>query len=138
MDLIRALGSQPSLVDAYRRIFAARRFEEGDKTAFNPYASTEVASFEHDAVTVLNFFDIACIEIREGIVDEELLYKTSRDAILGMRLLLEKLDAQLQKDQLLNYPHLVQVTDAWKKRTERENIDVATKIPARRVTANEE
>ena len=134
LNLIRALESAPEIVERLERLYRYRKFEEGvepglSQTPPNPYADFQ-AQFLFDSVIVLNYYEAACAEIEAGAIHEELIYKSVRNSVIGMRdVVLTRYSEKVGSEQSKNYVRLCAVADRWKARASSFGELGATRIP---------
>ena len=123
LNLIRILESAPEVVNRLERLYQFRKYEEGkaknlSQTPENPYEKS-LALFYFDSVIVLNYYEAACAEIEENWVNEELLYKSARNSIIGMKeVVLKRYGDKVGSDQSDNYMKLCNVADRWRKKAD--------------------
>jgi hypothetical protein len=120
--------------DHIQRLYLYRKHEEGvranlSQTPPNPYADGTHA-FLFDSVTVLNYYEAICTEILAENLDEELLYKSIKNLVVGaMDVVLVRYSARLGADQSKNYANLVRLAKKWQSRANSYNELGAIKIP---------
>ncbi len=132
LDVVRNLDDQ--IVSHLERLFLYRRYEEGSAVGLsqipeNPY-SKNPAQFLFDSVIVLNLYEAICTEIAEQSLDEELLYKSIRNSIIGAyEVVLTRYNAKVGTDQSAHYVNLVGVSRRWMVRADRHGQRGASRIP---------
>ena len=132
LDLIRSIDREIST--QLERLYIFRKYEEGtvahlSLTPQNPYEESPTLFF-FDSVIVLNFYEAVCTEIEESALDDDLLYKTCRNSIIGVTdVILQRYNKKVGTDQSENYEMLLAVTKRWKQRAEPSGELGATSIP---------
>lgn len=131
LDVVRRLDRD--ITPHLERLFCFRRFEGSEdnqsSSNCNPYDKTP-ALFFFDSVIVLNFYEAISTEIRDGALEEELLYKSIRNSLIGAKdVVLERYNLKTENDQSIHYENLSFVSKRWKSRAEKKRELGATKIP---------
>jgi len=132
LDLMWALVADAELNTRQARIYRYRKFKENPEGRVNPYEESGADLFVHDCVVTLNIYDVLCIEILRDMVEEDVLFKIGRHAIVGayeniLRLLNEAIEYDLSK----TFPNLETIATRWKARAVEENLELVIKIPGK-------
>lgn len=136
LDLIRNLETGGEIVDRLERLYQYRMYQEAidagaQPTCTNPYAQFP-QQFRFDSVIVLNYFEAACVEILKGAVDEDMMFESTRNTIIGAAdSVLGRYSRDIGNLQATGYNNLVTVAKRWRERVERYNLLGATHIPDR-------
>ena len=134
LNLVRNIEAAPEIVERLERLYQFRKFEEGQskglsQTPKDPYEDAR-ALFNFDSVIVLNYYEAACTEIEEDWVNETLLYKSTRNTIIGAKeVLLKRYSERVGEDQSRSYPNLCQVAERWRQRADPYREVAETHIP---------
>jgi hypothetical protein len=130
IGLIRSLATDSGLYERAARVFQHRMFKNGVLGATDPYATDGIQALAHDCIVILNYLDVACVEIMKGTVDHDLLYSTSRDPIIGAESLLQLLSKTVGTDRSSSFPALVSIIGIWKQRAAAEGVSLVQPISA--------
>jgi hypothetical protein len=83
-----------------------------------------------DSVIVLNYYESICKEILVGHLNEEILYESIRNPVIGAKeILLTRYSDKIGIDQSRNYPNLSALAKLWSDRAWSYSEMGETKIP---------
>ena len=128
LNLINTLYTVPEVIDRLARLYRYRKYEEAGKTTKlqNPYDDQNSYDVLFDTATVLNYFEAACVQIKQKAVYKKLIYESGSRQLIGVRqVILGRFVAMTGIDPALAYPNLIEIADEF----ERPDSSVLVKIP---------
>ncbi len=118
LDVVRTLATDPLLHDRAKRVYQHLKSEGQDPQATSPYANRLELSLLHDCAMLLNFFDVICIELQHGLLNEDILYETSSPIFLSAHDdVLQEFNKVRGRDMTGKFPHLVDTCKKWRAKT---------------------
>ncbi|MCH9052384.1 MAG: hypothetical protein IIA72_15110 [Proteobacteria bacterium] len=143
LHLVHEMATGLAVVERIYRLYQYRLYEEARAAAspdnpvvlqINPYEGTGY-SLLFDTVTVLNTYEAMCVEVSHKTVNEDILYRTTKDMVIGLRdVVLKRYELLTGIDGSAAYPYLDECADRWHFRAKRERHKVHSKIPPMRDT----
>jgi hypothetical protein len=112
LTLVREIKSSDPVLERLSRLYSYRKWNQGASGYKNPYEHSHY-KYEHDAISILNYFEAVCAEIEYGYVEKNILKETSKDMIVGAYLLIQEIDELFEEDQKDSYPFLVKLGQEW-------------------------
>ena len=138
LTLLNTMMTAPEIADRLERMYQYRIFNEfangenrGDSSdsPINPYEDGH-HNLMFDSVTVLNYFEAACVEIDRGTVFGGEVAEAAAPTIIGVRdVVLKRYSRLTGYDQTVNYPYIVGVADWCERRAQKSKTPVQSQIP---------
>ena len=118
LNLINTLYTVPEVIDRLARLYRYRKYEEAGKTTKlqNPYDDQNSYDVLFDTATVLNYFEAACVQIKQKAVYKKLIYESGSRQLIGVRqVILGRFVAMTGIDPALAYPNLIEIADEFER-----------------------
>lgn len=129
LNLISSIAASQVVVERLERLYQYRKYKEKPTNYIDPYEGNGSPHLIFDLIIVLNYFETACIEIRNKSVDEELVFKTCAVTLTGVRNAhLSHLGKITGIEPAEVYPNLNQIAYDWSIRLKAKPLGLL-KIP---------
>ncbi|WP_284947547.1 DUF4760 domain-containing protein [Acidisoma cladoniae] len=128
LDLLRRFTSDKIITDRLRSLYQYRRFEEAEAGAINPFASDSELIIE--SILMLNFCDTVCIEVKAGLIDRRMLYRTLGPTLIGARqTIMTRLETKFGMKLGQAYEDLERLVGQAETYQRRKGLGFVTRIP---------
>jgi len=120
LDTIRDLATDSDFHKLSNRVYRHLKSEkEPESGEVSPYSDKEKGfSLRHDCGMIMNVFDTVCIQLQSKLLDEDILYNTSRVAFFSVENDVFPLLQKFSSDDNMNknFPALYEICKRWKER----------------------